>query len=81
MNNYYTRVMRFIDRRFVGEDKEMLIRYFNSDVFEEDIEKFMNLQINAGEPITKEFATQCLLESYKDRNDEEDASLTPSFFK
>ena len=81
MNNYYIKIMRFIERKYRGEDRIMLIRYFQSDVFENDLRKFLDIQTNAGEYITETFATECLLESYKDRNDEEEnVVLTPFEF-
>ena len=75
MNNYKKTVM-MIKNKYRGKTQRMLIRYYNSDVFEKDLDNFLTIQNNAGEPVGMDLAVECLLESYINAEKETEEPLT-----
>lgn len=61
----------FIQSNYKGQQKKRLMLYFNSDLFEIELEQLMIDQRNAGESISKDFAGECLLESQANREQDE----------
>ena len=68
---YYKGVVNFIKKNYRGQQKKRLINYFNSDLFTEELNILMANQIDAGESISKEFASECLIESQANREGDE----------
>lgn len=73
--NYYQRMMKFINRKYNGDYKDIVIRYFNSDAFEIDLNNFIRKQAFAGEPVSKMFAAECVLESFIQDCEDEDNTI------
>lgn len=76
---YYKKTIDFIHKRFNKDKRAMLIRYFHSELFQNDLEEFIFNQVSNGETITKELATECLLESYEERDREENNVILTDF--
>ena len=74
--NYYKKITDFIKRKYNKENRIMLVKYLNSEVFQDDLDRFMNNQANSGEPIDRMFASECIIESYAQNDEELNEGLT-----
>ena len=74
--NYYKKITDFIKRKYNEENRIMLLKYLDSKVFQDDLETFINNQNNAGEPIDRMFASECIIESYTQNDEELNEGLT-----
>lgn len=72
---YYRKAIKFIKKNYKNEQQQTLLRYFNSDAFENDLDKFLTNQANAGERLDKTFAIEAILESYIQLDDDIDDGI------
>ena len=68
---HYQKIVEYIDKNY-PKDKERLMNYLNSDLFEMELDKLMVNQLVAGEFITEEMAEECLIDSQFQSDKDED---------
>ena len=76
INNYYKRTVNYINNHFPKDQRKRLLMYFDSDLFQIELDKLMENQANVGERLTITMATECLLDSQADRESDEDLTFS-----
>ena len=70
--NFYRKMLNFINSKFEGDVRSRMVQYLNSDLFRKELRSLMNNQRLMGERLSLDFAGECLLEAQATREEDED---------